>query len=205
CTSTVQTACFADGGELGRIPISRLYGPGIALLNQYPLPNCPRSDCPNGTPPSSYNYSALSPREATLGFSPTYRVDYQLSSNFRVTGKWSGTTSRVQPNLNSLPGFHDTIQKCPLSFNTSATVNYSFSPTTFMEVTFGVNQNRLGSPNIHNPSHRHNVVCPADLKAAIANCTLGAIAFPFTGDIAVNDKYYEFKALNEIGVPFLVG
>jgi outer membrane receptor protein involved in Fe transport len=49
------------------------------------------------------------------------------------------------------------------------------------------------------------VVCPADLKAAIANCTLGAIAFPFTGDIAVNEKYYEFKALNEIGVPFLVG
>jgi hypothetical protein len=205
CTSTVQTACFADGGELGRIPISRLYGPGIALLNQYPLPNCPSSDCPNWTPTSSYNYSALSPREATLGFSPTYRVDYQLSSNFRVTGKWSGTTSRVQPNFNNLPGFNDTIQKFPLSFNTSATVNYSFSPTTFMEVTFGVNQNRLGSPNINDPSNRHNVVCPADLKAAIANCTLGAIAFPFTGDIAVNEKYYEFKALNEIGVPFLVG
>src|SRR6187399_1708236 len=39
CSSTDTSACFRDGGVLGRIPLSRLYGPGLALLNQYPMPN----------------------------------------------------------------------------------------------------------------------------------------------------------------------
>ena len=39
CSATIQTACFADGGVLGRIPVNQLYGPGMAILNQYPLPN----------------------------------------------------------------------------------------------------------------------------------------------------------------------
>src|SRR5262249_33811333 len=62
-----------------------------------------------------------------------------------------------------------------------------------------------GTPNINDPSNRNNVVCPQDLSAQIANCTLGAIAFPLRGDIPVNTSYYEYKALKEIGVPFLVG
>ena len=49
----------------------------------------------------------------------------------------------------------------------------------------------------------NNVKCPAGLAAQVADCTLGAIAFPFTGDIPVNTDYYEYKALKEIGVPFL--
>ena len=39
CGPTDQRACFADGGVLGRIPQSRLYAPGVAILNIYPLPN----------------------------------------------------------------------------------------------------------------------------------------------------------------------
>src|SRR5262249_47745458 len=34
-----QGACFADGGVVGKIPANRLYGPGLAILNLYPLPN----------------------------------------------------------------------------------------------------------------------------------------------------------------------
>ena len=204
CAGTTTTACFADGGALGKIPLNRLYGPGIALLNQYPSPDCPQ-ECPNWTPASAYNWRILSPVTHTLDFSPTYRVDYQLSSDIRISGKWSGRTSRVQPNIGSIPGFNDTIQKFPLSFNSSGTVNWTLSSTTFVEATYGMNQNRLGTPVINDASNRNNVKCPANLAAAIANCGLGAIAFPFTGDIPMDGRYYELKALQEIGVPFLSG
>jgi hypothetical protein len=167
------------------------------------MPNCPGPTCTSWTATSNFNYQQLRPVTNTLGSSPTYRVDYQLSSDFRITGKWSGTTARVQPNIGSIPGFNDTIQKFPLSFNTSGTVNWTLNPTTFVEVTYGMNQNRLGTPNINDPSNRNSVNCPAGLAAAIPSCTLGAIAFPFTGDIPVNTDYYKYKALKDIGVPFL--
>ena len=87
CAGAVTTACFADGGVLGSVPTNRLYGPGIAILNQYPLPNCPGPTCTSWTATSNFNYQLLSPITKTLSFSPTYRVDYNLSSNFRVDGQ----------------------------------------------------------------------------------------------------------------------
>jgi len=203
CAGTTTTACFADGATLGRIPINRLYGPGIAILNQYPLPNCPDA-CPGWTSAAAYNWRQLSPVQKTLGFSPTYRIDYQLSGNIRVNGKWSGTTATVKPNIGSIPGYNDTIQQFPLSFNSSGTVNWTITSSTFVEATYGMNQNRLGTPVINDASNRYNVKCPAGLAGAVANCALGSLAFPFTGDIAINPDYYESKALQEIGVPFLV-
>ena len=41
CTATDTRGCFQDGGVLGRIPANRLYAPGLAILNIYPLPNAP--------------------------------------------------------------------------------------------------------------------------------------------------------------------
>jgi hypothetical protein len=198
CAGSVTTACFQDGGVLGKIPVNRLYGPGIALLNQYPIPNVTQA------PGSAFNWTNLSPVQNTLTFSPTYRIDYQVSSNLRATGKWSGTSARVQPAIGTIPSFNDTLQKFPLSFNSSGTVNYTWTQTMFLEVTYGMNQNRLGTPNINDASNRNNVLCPPNLAAVVANCSLGGIAFPFTGDIPVNTSYYEYKALQEIGVPFLV-
>ena len=60
CSATIQTACFQDGGVVGRIPINRLYGPGIAMLNQYPLPNNPQVAGRN------YNYSVTLPVQKLL-------------------------------------------------------------------------------------------------------------------------------------------
>ena len=40
CSATNTTGCFQDGGVVGRIPQSRLYAPGMAILNNlWPLPN----------------------------------------------------------------------------------------------------------------------------------------------------------------------
>src|SRR5215470_13170653 len=38
CNAGNTSGCFQDGGVLGKIPASRLYGPGVASLNLFPLP-----------------------------------------------------------------------------------------------------------------------------------------------------------------------
>ena len=113
CSATETSACFRDGGVLGRIPANRLYGPGMALLNQYPLPN------ELGASGQGFNYAVATPVQTSLGQTPVIRLDYQALSRLRLMGKWAGQTSLVQPTYNTLPGFDDTLQKFPLSFNTS--------------------------------------------------------------------------------------
>ena len=39
CSAADQTACFRDGGVLGKIPADRLYPLGLNILKMYPLPN----------------------------------------------------------------------------------------------------------------------------------------------------------------------
>ena len=148
-------------------------GPGIALLNQYPLPNLAQ---PAG---QGYNHWLTTPVRTTLSYTPVIRLDYHASSRFRLTGKWAGQNAWVKPAVGSLPGFNDTLQKFPLSLNTSVTANYAVNTTTFFEATYGVSQNRLGSPPIGANTNRNSVVCPPDLGAVIGNCTLGRIAFLF--------------------------
>lgn len=204
CSSTIQTACFQDGGVVGRIPISRLYGPGIALLNQYPLPNNPQIAGRN------YNHTITLPVQKLLVYTPTIKLDYQTTQSLRATWKFSGQTERIVPGFTvngqggqrALPGFSDSINKFPLSFNMSGTVNYSLNNTTFLEGTYGLNQNRLGTPSISPFSNRNNVTCPSDLAAQIPSCTLGAIAMLFPDAGIVDPGYYEYKALQQIGTPF---
>src|SRR5207253_3943875 len=38
CNATSVGGCFNDGGVLGRIPKNRLYAPGVAALNFFPVP-----------------------------------------------------------------------------------------------------------------------------------------------------------------------
>ncbi len=121
CSATVQTACFQDGGVIGRIPINRLYGPGMALLNQYPLPNV------EAAAGQSFNYTVTTPLQKTLGYTPIVRVDYQISNPLRVTAKSTNANARVVPDLGNLPGYTDQLQKFPWSFNTAVTVNYSIN------------------------------------------------------------------------------
>jgi hypothetical protein len=204
CSAAVQTACYQDGGVVGKIPISKLYGPGMAILNQYPTPNNP-----NAGTARAYNYSTTLPVQNLLTYTPVIRLDYQSSQKLRVTWKWDGASARIVPgftvngqNQGALPGFTDSLQKFPLSLNTSATVNYSWNNTTFLEATYGVNQNRLGTPSISPFSNRNNVTCPSALAAQVADCSLGKMPFLFPNAGVVDPSYYEYKALQEIGTPF---
>src|SRR5258708_4699098 len=46
CSATDQSACFADGGVLRKIPANRLWALGPAILNRFPAPN--RTQTPGG-------------------------------------------------------------------------------------------------------------------------------------------------------------
>ncbi len=79
CGPGNTSGCFQDGGVLGRIPANRLYGPGLAALNIYPLPNFSGGSGLNFTSqvPDS------SPRREDL-----LRMDFQASASWRVTGRY---------------------------------------------------------------------------------------------------------------------
>ncbi|MEP6917750.1 MAG: carboxypeptidase regulatory-like domain-containing protein, partial [Acidobacteriota bacterium] len=196
CSAEDSSACFQDGGVVGHIPANRLYGPGMALLNQYPLPNV------EAAPGRAFNYAGVTPIQVTLSHTPVIRLDYQASSRLRLTGKWAGQTSLVAPTFGTLPGFDDTLQRFPLSVNASVTAAYSIGPTTFLEATIGANQNRLGAPPVTPFSNRNNVVCPGELAAMVPRCTLGGIALLFPDAGVIDPRYYEYGALQDVGAPF---
>jgi hypothetical protein len=67
------TACFKDGGVLGRIPANRLYQTGLNILKMYPTPNLSGAGL-------GYNYEITRPNEDVLSWQPAARVDYQPTS-----------------------------------------------------------------------------------------------------------------------------
>ncbi len=99
-----------------------------------------------------------------LNYLPTIRGDYQITPGLRVSAKWT-VRARVSCRApGNFPGFTDQIQQFPWSFNTSGTVDYSLTPTMFIEATYGMNQNRLGTPSISPYSNRNNVTCAAEVN-----------------------------------------
>ncbi len=128
-----------------QIPASRLYAPGVAVLNQYPLPNVTQLTGMN------YNYQIDPPSWPQLTQQPAVRIDYQATSKLRITAKYSGQRQRpvVQPggNAGGIPGFSDAYVPHPYITNLGATIDYMISPSTFVEFTYGQIQNELAGGN----------------------------------------------------------
>jgi len=123
------------------IPTSRLYAPSLAVLNQYPLPNVTQSA---GT---SYNYQMNPATYNQLTQQPAVRLDYQISSNMRVSAKYSGQIQRPVVQIGSLPGFNDAYVPYPTITNYGATFDWTVTPTTVLEVTYGTIKNQLAGGN----------------------------------------------------------
>ena len=131
---TAQATCFADGGVLGRIPANRLYQPGLALLKWWPLPNI--ENVPDG---QAFNYQRTDPPIDLLGWQPTVRVDYQPLASLRIGAKY---LMYLQPNdviPGSIPEWNDSGQDDYGIYLPSGSVNWSVSPTMFVEGAWGLN------------------------------------------------------------------
>jgi hypothetical protein len=70
-----------------------------------------------------------------------------LSEKLRFSGKVAGQRQRPVTQPGILPGFSDAYVPYPYITNYGITVDYSISPTTFLEVTYGRIQNQLAGGN----------------------------------------------------------
>ena len=142
CSATNTAGCFQDGGVVGKIPLNRIYGPGLALLSRYPLPNITQAAS------TAWNYEVAPPSVENLLQQPAVRLDYQFSQKLRVMWKYQGEFARsiVAPG-SGLPGFTDVLTPNTAIPNFATTVNYSMSPTTFLEATYGYIRNELTGGN----------------------------------------------------------
>lgn len=119
-----------------QIPKNQLYGPGVALLNFYPLPNTAQT--------TNFNYSTQLPgsqprREDLL------RLDYNVTDQLHVFGHWIKDN---QPNVipygsfilgTSIPIATISNQQPGRSFAVGAT--YIISPTMTNEINIGSSHN----------------------------------------------------------------
>lgn len=140
CSASDTSGCFADGGVVGRIPASRLYAPGVAVLNFFPKPNA------LSTANKGFNFTSQIPdsypRRETL-----IRGDYNLSEKWKIFSRYldnkDGVTSAygsfvlgsgfpIVPITDVRPGY---------SFATSVTT--IINPTMTNEATFGIGHNKI--------------------------------------------------------------
>jgi hypothetical protein len=183
CNASNQAACFRDGGVLGRIPQNRLYPLGLNVLKQWPEPNV------SGL---NYNLETIAPEDKRLTHQPTVRIDWQQSSRLRFTTKYSGQRSTVKKTNGSIPGFNDTISSFPFITVASGTVDYTLTPTTVIEGTYGFYQaDQQGVIGISPLTNRDNI---------------GLSDFPMLYPDAgiVPPGSYQEKVLKEANAPFYV-
>src|SRR5919198_4408182 len=79
CSASDTRGCFQDGGVLGRIPQSRLYAPGLAVLNIFPDANFSGG--------SGLNYTSQVPDQAPRR-EDLLRMDFQPTDKWRITGRY---------------------------------------------------------------------------------------------------------------------
>ena len=119
------------------IPPSRFYGPGLAILKLYPLPN---------TNQVGYNYSSQisgqAPRREDL-----LRLDYNMTSNMRFFGHW---INNLQDNLSPYGSFVlgptvpiATILDRRPGHSLAAGMTYVLSPTMTNEFNWGFTKNTI--------------------------------------------------------------
>jgi hypothetical protein len=196
CSATDQTACFRDGGVLGRIPANRLYAVGLAILGRYPMPNRIQ------TAGSNYNYELGGtggeplPLVKQLRQQPALRIDYQASAKLRISGTYGGDRQRVLTTPGLIPGFTDVLFPYPFITKYSVTANYMLSPTMFLEGTYGFIRNELTGGN-------ENGV----LMNESANRLNGLAAFPllFPDAGIVPKDSYAYEVLQDVKPPFWDG
>ena len=188
CTAASTAGCFQAGGVVGRIPADRLYPTGVALLSRYPLPNVAQG------PGQNYNYEVAAPTTENLTQQPAIRLDYQLSSKLRFTGKYSGQRARKLITPGTIQGFNDVQNPYPFITNYGVTVDYTMNSSTFIEGTYGFIRNQLaGGGSIGATLTGGILVNPAANLSTLAGFPL---LYPNAG--VVDPRYYAFKTLTDL-------
>src|SRR5437773_3937096 len=192
CTTANTAGCFQAGGVLGRIPQDRLYQTGLALLSRYPTPNVTQG------PGQNYNYEVAAPTTDNLTQQPTVRLDYQLSSKLRFTGKYSGQRARKLITPGTIQGFNDVKNPYPYITNHGVTVDYQVNSSTFLEGTYGFIRKQLaGGGSIGNVgAGLPGGILVNDSANRLSSLPGFPLLYPNAG--VVDPRYYAFGVLNDL-------
>ncbi|HVW84817.1 MAG TPA: carboxypeptidase regulatory-like domain-containing protein [Bryobacteraceae bacterium] len=172
------------------IPQSRLYAPGVAVLNRYPLPTLAQA------PGTNFNYEQQPLAYNQLTQQPAVRLDYQFTPNLRVSGKYSGQIARPVVQPGSIPGFNDAYVPYPVITNYGITVDWTISPTTFLEVTYGSIKNQLAGGN-------NGGLDTSPESNRLKSLSAFPELYPNAG--VVDQRYYAFKVMQDQKPPFWNG
>jgi len=197
CQASNTAGCFKDQGVLGKIPQSRLYAPGMALLNAIPMmPNYDQQY------PYGYNVEQYTEKLKTLSYQPAVRVDYQIMSSLRVAFKFNGhNTNSGTPSqyglvggafAQNIPGWSDSLgNQKPWVTTMSASANYNIGSKTFIEALWGRTQNFYATVTTAESSNRFN-------------SGLQGLPDIYTTNRDINPDYWMYGGLSSITAPFFV-
>lgn len=162
CNATTIAGCFADGGVLGKIPASRLYGTGLNILKLYPTPN---------TTGVGFNYiteqASSQPQIQDL-----LRMDYNLTSSWRLSGRYVKVKNdQVLPYgsfvlASNMPDFNVLLPNPRNSY--AFTLTGAINPTTVLEVTIGGSHNSIDI-NPSNPKFNKKSLGLSDIPVIYPN------------------------------------
>jgi hypothetical protein len=195
CVGGNTAGCFQAGGVLGRIPTDRLYPTGIALLSRYPTPNVTQGVGQN------YNYEVAAPTTENLTQQPAIRLDYQLSSKLRFTGKYSGQRARKLITPGTIQGFNDVQNPYPFITNYGVTVNYTMNSSTFIEGTYGFIRNQLAGGGSIGATLTGGILVNPTANLS----TLPGFPLLYKDAGVVDPRYYAFTTLNDLNPAWFDG
>ncbi|MBO0860430.1 MAG: TonB-dependent receptor [Chloracidobacterium sp.] len=135
CNATDQTGCFGNN----IIPQDRLYAPGLAILNIFPMPNAPGNKGFNFTSQTPDSY----PRREDM-----LRIDANLTNNWKLFGHFLNNYDSVTSDYGSFVLGSNTPFGTPIT-DTRPGRSYAvgvttiISPTTTNEFTWGYSHNQI--------------------------------------------------------------
>ena len=201
CSASNQTACFKDGGVLGKIPSNRLYPLGVKILNLYPKPNLT-------TPGLNYNYRETLPVQSIMSQAPIMKFDFQPWTKLRGSFKLSLWEQPATLQQGTLPGFNDTQVYKRWFYTWASTITYSVNPTTFAEGTFGHSRNDLagcfGPTNTAAPGFCTSSI-PMSPVASLSGAGLTGLPSLFPDSGVLNPSYYAYQAMQSVKPPIWDG
>ena len=200
CSATNQTACFKDGGVLGRIPSNRLYAAGVNILKWWPTPNI--ADVAG----QAYNYEVTDPNIRLLGYQPIARIDYAPTAKLRGSFKF---LEYQQPNdaiQGTMAGFNDSKEDDYGIWVPAATLNWTINASTFLEAAWGANYHHQegcsvsgGSPNFCRGG------LPTNDLANRNTAGFGSIPYLFPNATIIDPSTFAYEVLQRSGTPIWDG
>ncbi|MFB3854707.1 MAG: carboxypeptidase regulatory-like domain-containing protein [Vicinamibacterales bacterium] len=197
CSASDTTACFKDGGVLGRIPKDRLYQTGLNILKWWPEPNLELTDG------AKYNYQRTTDPVSLYGYAPVIKLDYQATPNLRASFRYSMYQQPTKDFPNNIPGFTNVTQDNMGIWAHSYVINWTVNPTTFFEASYGRNSHHQEGCSVPGGSP---TFCTGGIstspKANRVTAGMGDLPFLFPDAFTIDRSYKAFAILDRVNPPW---